>query len=256
MALLHVDYFSDALGKAAGMVVLLPETTTTQIGASGAAPPEHGAPVLYLLHGHSDDHTAWTRRSSIERYAEEYGIVVVMPDGHRSFYTDEVGGLPHWTHLTEELPAKVASFFRVSTRREDTFVAGLSMGGYGAFRWALTHPERFAAAASLSGALDVAAISRTRLDGRLERIWGADGPGEEHDVEALLRRTAPEALPRLMLRCGSEDELAPMNHRFVDAAREHGAPLDVTFAPGEHTWDFWDTHIQDVLAWLPLDRAV
>ena len=110
-------------------------------------------PVLYLLHGLSDDDTIWSRRTSIERYVAPLGIAVVMPQVHQSFYSDEVHGLPFWTFLTEELPALVHGFFRTSTRREDTFVAGLSMGGYGAMKWALREPHRFAAAASLSGAL-------------------------------------------------------------------------------------------------------
>ena len=122
-------------------------------------------PLLYLLHGLSDDHTAWVRYTSIERYADAYGLAVVMPQVHRSFYTDQAHGGAFWTFLAEELPELVQRFFVVSARREDTFVAGLSMGGYGALRWALRRPGRFAAAASLSGALDVDAL-RAAVDGQ------------------------------------------------------------------------------------------
>jgi S-formylglutathione hydrolase FrmB len=97
--------------------------------------------VLYLLHGLSDDDTAWLRRTSIERYVSELGLAVVMPQVHRSFYSDELHGLRYWTFLSDELPQLVDSFFHVSTRREDTFVAGLSMGGYGALKWALRQPS-------------------------------------------------------------------------------------------------------------------
>src|SRR5690348_3177908 len=145
MALVRCDYFSDVLGFGTSMTLILPENTT-------GGP----FPTLYLLHGLSDDDTAWLRRTSIERYVDELGLAVVMPAVHRSFYTDEYYGRPYWTFVTEELPRIAGRFFRLSDRREDTFVAGLSMGGYGAFKWALRHPERFAAAASLSGALDVA----------------------------------------------------------------------------------------------------
>ena len=183
MAHLRCHFFSDALSLSTSMTVILPQSTETQIGLEGRstdAPP----PVLYLLHGLSDDDTIWVRRTSIERYAAPLGLAVVMPQVHRSFYTDEAYGRRYWTFLTEELPDLVGLFFRVTDRPADTFVAGLSMGGYGAFKWALRQPERFAAAASLSGAVDLAALRRggTRPeDPRLyDRIFGdrplAGGP--------------------------------------------------------------------------------
>src|SRR3712207_5132006 len=128
VAHLRVDFFSDSLALSTSMTVLLPQRTTTQIGMTGATgdgPP----PVLYLLHGLSDDDTIWLRRTSVERYVTELGLAVVMPQVHRSFYADEVHGGRYWTFLSDELPALVSSWFRVSERREDTFVAGLSMGG-------------------------------------------------------------------------------------------------------------------------------
>src|ERR671939_265941 len=154
MVHLRCDFFSEALSLSTSMTVLLPQQTTTQIGLAGRAvsgPP----PVLYLLHGLSDDDTIWLRRTSIERYVAPLGLAVVMPQVHRSFYTDEAYGGRYWTFVSQELPELVGRFFRVSQRREDTFVAGLSMGGYGALKLALRRPERFAAAASLSGALGV-----------------------------------------------------------------------------------------------------
>src|SRR4051812_22076552 len=160
MALLRWDFFSDALSLSTSMTVILPQPTSTQIGMTGDAGDEAPA-VLYLLHGLSDDDTIWLRRTSIERYAAPLGLAVVMPQVHRSFYTDEAYGGRYWTFVSEELPELVARFFRVSERREDTFVAGLSMGGYGALKLALRQPERFAAAASLSGALDVGGFSRS-----------------------------------------------------------------------------------------------
>ncbi len=135
--------------------------------------------MLYLLHGMSDDHTAWLRYTSIERYAARHGLAVVMPAVGRSFYANEAHGHPYWDFLSEELPAVVGRFLRVSDRREDTFVAGLSMGGYGAFKWALRQPERFAAAASLSGALDVVALAALPERDELPRrvFGGVPGPG-------------------------------------------------------------------------------
>jgi S-formylglutathione hydrolase FrmB len=241
------------------MTVLLPQQTSTQIGMTGeigAGPP----PVLYLLHGLSDDDTIWLRRTSIERYVAPLGLAVVMPQVHRSFYADEHYGGRFWTFLSEELPALVDSWFRVSQRREDTFVAGLSMGGYGAIKWALRQPERFAAAASLSGALHIGGTRTGRVrpeDERLfERIYGDRDPaGSDDDVFALVGRADPATAPALFVCCGEQDELIVDNHRFVDVCEAASVPLTSAFGPGEHDWAYWDETIQDVLDWLPLRRA-
>jgi putative tributyrin esterase len=257
MAHLRVDFFSDILGLDTSMTVLLPQRTTTQIGLTSRT-ANGEPPVLYLLHGLSDDDTAWVRKTSIERYIAPLGLAVVMPQVHRSFYTDEARGNKYWTFLSEELPAVVAGFFRVSRRREETFVAGLSMGGYGALRWALRDPGRFAAAASLSGALDLAARQqdpqwRTVRPGLMEQIFAdRDITGSDDDLLALVAAADPFALPPLYVACGTDDALIAENERFVEACRQRGVATTVDIGPGGHDWAYWDAKIQDVLAWLPL----
>jgi putative tributyrin esterase len=249
VALIQCDFFAETLELSTSMTVILPQQTRTQIGMAGAATGPQGAPVLYLLHGLSDDHTIWARRTSIERYVAPLGLAVVMPAVHRSFYADEAHGHAYWSFLTDELPQLVSSFFRVSTRREDTYVAGLSMGGYGALKWALRQPERFAAVASLSGALDVAALVDHRAE-LFERIFdGQPGPGD--DPFALLAGADIAALPPMHISCGTEDGLIDGSRRFVTAAQDAGARVTVDFRPGEHEWGFWDDEIQQILAWLP-----
>ena len=251
MALIHCDFYSDALELSTSMTVILPQETQTQIGLTGAAGGRDGAPVLYLLHGLSDDHTIWQRRTSIERYAAPLGLAVVMPAVHRSFYADEVHGHAYWTFLSQELPHLVSTFFRVSDRPEDTFVAGLSMGGYGALKWALREPSRFAAVASMSGALDVPGLAQQAEKRDLfERVFG-DGPGPEDDLFSLLGSADVDALPPMHVSCGTEDPVFASSQAFARAAEEAGAGLTVDFRPGEHEWGFWDTEIQKVLAWLP-----
>jgi putative tributyrin esterase len=257
MALMRCDVFSDALGLSTSMTVILPQPTTTQIGMTGGAAAEP-PPVLYLLHGLSDDDSIWLRRTSIERYAAPLGLAVVMPQVHRSFYTDEAYGLRYWTFMSEELPELVRRFFRVSQAREDTFVAGLSMGGYGALKLALRQPARFAAAASLSGALDVARLSRsTREEDPMlwRRVFGERRVrGSDDDLFALVAGADPDALPALQVSCGTDDELIASNRAFIEACGAKGIAVSSTFGAGEHEWGYWDARIQDTLAWLPLTR--
>ncbi len=237
------------------MVVVLPQRPLPTITSS--PPPKF--PTLYLLHGLSDDHTIWQRRTSIERYAEEKGIAVVMPAVHRSFYTDMAAGYRYWTYISEEVPARARDMFPLSARREDNFVAGLSMGGYGAFKMALRHPERFAAAASLSGALDIATVRDPALEPELRLIFGDLDTiaGSDNDLFHLAAQVAQSDGPKpsLFQWCGTEDFLYGFNVKFRDFVQ----PLlfDYTYSegPGDHTWSHWDAQIQNVLNWLPLSHT-
>lgn len=256
MALVRCDFFSEVLGLSTSMTVLLPEGAAVRPAArSGAAP---GHPTLYLLHGLSDDDTVWVRRTALERYVEPLGLAVVMPQAHRSFYMDETRGVRYWTFLSEELPAVAQGFFRLSQRREDTFVAGLSMGGYGAMKWALRHPGRFAAAASLSGALDLAELQRTRAPelGDVDRrvFDGVSVAGTPDDLLALVAAADPATVPDLLVTCGDDDDLYADNLRFAARAQARGLPLTTRFGPGAHDWEYWDATIRTVLDWLPLGR--
>src|SRR5919106_1375710 len=151
MILTEVNFFSETLTLGCAMHVLLPQRSL----ADAQKKPQKKFRTLYLLHGHSDDHTAWQRWTSIERYVEGLNLAVVMPAVHLSFYTDMAHGGKYWQFISEEVPVVVRDIFPLSSERKNNFVAGLSMGGYGAFKLALTHPERYAAAASLSGAVDI-----------------------------------------------------------------------------------------------------
>ncbi len=250
MAALTCDFFSEALEVGTSISVVLPQPTRAQIGVSSSG-PGGPPPVLYLLHGLSDDHTAWTRYTSIERYAAAAGLAVVMPAVGRSFYADERHGHRYWTYVSEELPEVVRTFLRVSDRPEETYVAGLSMGGYGAMRLALTHPERYAAAASLSGGLDLAELARKPERRELFARVFDDRPAPEEDLFELLRRRRGERLPALHVSCGTGDALLGASQRFAAAAGEAGADITTDYRPGEHEWGLWDAVVRDVIEWLP-----
>ena len=176
MAVFELTFRAETLDFDQNVTVLLPEPGNLALAETGK-PFRGELPVLYLLHGYSDDHTSWLRRSSIERYLtmdSTRPLVCVCPSVQNSFYTDMEYGWKYYTYLTEELPRLLSRWIRISSKREDTFIAGLSMGGYGAYKIALSHPERFAAAASFSGVLDIAKSGRDNpaRDGAAYNVFG------------------------------------------------------------------------------------
>ncbi|AZN42502.1 alpha/beta hydrolase [Paenibacillus albus] len=257
MALIQCHFFSEVLGLSTSMTVILPQQTSGQVGMRGVASRGNGHPTLWLLHGGSDDDTIWLRRTSIERYVSELGIAVVMPQVHLSFYTDMAYGGLYGTFLMEELPKIARSFFPLSDAREDNFVAGLSMGGYGALKWALTKPEQFAAAAGLSTLNCATAKFKEMLERpRFLNLVFGDQPqeGTGNDLYHLISKCSESAgeNPKIYQTCGTNDFL--YEHNLDLKAAFEGSNLDFTYheEPGSHDWAYWDKTIQDVLRWLPL----
>ncbi|MBU0714479.1 MAG: esterase family protein [Verrucomicrobia bacterium] len=258
MALMHCQFFSEKLGLSMAMNVIVPQATCS--GQIGIASPERKKryPALYLLHGLSDDHSIWCRRTSIERYAATCNLVIVMPEVHRSWYADMAGGGKYWTFISEELPALAEQFFPISPRRDDRFVAGLSMGGYGAFKLALWRPDKFSAAASLSGALDISSCvldQAAQGNAELSRIFGQPDTisGSDSDLFALVHKAkaGDHPLPKLFQWCGTEDALYKANCAFRDHIRPLGFDYQYHESSGTHDWSCWDREIQRVLKWLP-----
>lgn len=265
MALMHVDFFSDVLGMSMNMDVILPQRTRGQIGMEGKA--EDGKyKTMYLLHGMSDDHTTWQRRTSIERYVSSLGIAVVMPATHLGFYTDTTYGMRYWTFISEELPHICREFFpQMSEKREDTLAAGLSMGGYGAWKLGLGASGTFGAAASLSGALDIVDDYRRterEMADRLPLFRGIFGDirrleVSDDDILALADKLAAsdQERPRLYAWCGTEDFLYQGNQKAWEHVQNLGYELSCSESPGDHQWKYWDEKIKDVLDWWLGDRG-
>ena len=247
MAHLVVDYYADALGVQTRMHVLLPQRL-----AAGKAK------TLYLLHGMSDDEGTWMRRTSIERYAEEKGLAVVMPDGGLGWYTDMYRGLAWSKFISGELPALCRRFFPIlSDKREDTYIGGNSMGGYGALKCALRAPQTFSKVISLSGALDAADTAVNNTVPATRRYWedvfgpAEDVSGSENDLfAAATALTDPALRPRIYMWCGTEDFLYGQNTRMRDHLRALGYDLTYEESPGDHQWKHWDKKIAGALDWL------
>jgi len=251
MALLETRFFSETLQLSLAANLILPDGFE-----AWNEPPA----VLYLLHGLSDDHTIWSRRTSIERYAADYPLVVVMPDVHKSFYCDMAHGSNYWKFAAEELPMLVQRWLNVSSDGKKTFVAGLSMGGYGAMKLALGRPGQYAAAASLSGALDLAAHIDDDWDEPQARTFEAvfgdlrTLPDSGNDLIAQLGNLSAAPETDFYVCCGTDDFLFQDSVTFRDKAVEAGLHLTYEESAGDHEWSFWDTHIQRVLEWLPIEK--
>ena len=247
---LQMNFYSKELGKAAGVNVIIPDKC-----CNSEAPYK----TLWLLHGLSDDHTAWMRYSSIERYANEWGIAVVMPNASRSWYTNTAYGANYFNFITKELPTVCRGLFNgMSAAREDNIVAGLSMGGYGALKLALTCPEQYGACISLSGSLDVTRKGRAYNLEEWKSIFGyqiesaLDLAGSEHDLFALATKNQEEdkPFPILYLWCGLEDTLIDINRVFDKHLSSLDIPHVFKVSEGNHSWKWWDLHIQDAIEYV------
>lgn len=249
MALIQLDHVPESVKVNLPLQMIIPEPGEMQ------EVPVKDRKVLYLLHGLSDDGSAWQRFSSIEVYARRYGLVVVMPSVGRSFYLDQPNGQRYFTYLVDELPRYLEAVFGITPAREKTLIAGLSMGGYGAMKAALKHPERYFAAASFSGVLSLAIMDSPRDPSDRVEFEGLFGDmsrlkGGEHDPMAWLQNAALESvlLPHLYVSCGLEDDLYPLSVMFREASAKFKIPLKYHENHGKHDWYFWDVEIQHFLA--------
>ena len=260
MALLELTAHSQTLEREVDFLVILPESASGLIGMESRE--SACCKTLYLLHGMSDDHTIWLRRTSIERYASEKGLAVVMPAADLSFYTNMVKGDRYWDFISSELPALCRSLFpQMSTRREDTFVAGLSMGGYGALKCGLRAADTFSWAAGLSSCADIVALARSGglaaksfwrdIFGDLRKL-----PGSFDDLFAAAKDLAKAGKPAVQfyMWCGTEDGLYADNVKLKDHMLSLGLHLTYEESAGTHAWKYWDEKIQTVLNWLPLGK--
>ena len=249
MAVAILKIFSTLLGRQAEINVVIPQSTTKgEIGIENGAKKEKYK-CLYLLHGLSDDNSIWLRRTSIERYATKYGICVVMPFADKSFYTNMKYGDKYYTHIAKEVPEIVREFFSVSEKREDNFIAGISMGGYGALKIGLRESDKFCAAAGLSPCADIRKLS---FGATFLPIFGENFEvSDEDDLLYLadLQKKNPNK-PRLYIGIGTEDFLYENNKVLCKKLSENGYDFTYRESEGAHDWGFWDVYIQYVLKWM------
>lgn len=233
----------DALEKMTSLSVILPEGKTGPF------------PVFYLLHGLSDDHSAWTRRTSIERYVDGLPLIVVMPNGERGFYTDSQSNpkAAFETNIIRDIVGFVDRTFQTILTRQGRVIAGLSMGGYGAAKLAIKHPDLFCAAVSHSGAFGFGSRALSKDEAWHQEwipVFGEDPRGGDNDIFALAERAHRDTLPALRIDCGIDDALLEDNRRFHAHLEKLGFPHQYEEHAGAHNWQYWDTHVQETIAFF------
>lgn len=225
MAVAHLNYFNRPLQKEVGFLALLPDRQEK--------PGPY--PVYYLLHGLSDDYTAWLRWSSIERYVRDLPLIVVLPDGDRHWYSDTPDGPAYEESFIQGLIPFVDQYLPTIPERRGRVIGGLSMGGYGSVKLALKHPDLFCSVVSHSGALAVRqdpVRDRGHLDCCLE----------------LASSLSPEAAPAIRFDCGVDDFLIEHNRAFHAHLETLGIAHEYQEFPGGHSWAYWDEHVQEAIA--------
>jgi len=232
-------------------------------------PPDYAAPtaqtmrypVLYLLHGLAGSHNDWvSNRAHLAEYALQYHIIIVVPEGHDGWYTDSATAPneKYESYIVQELIPDVERRYRALAGRDARAIAGLSMGGYGALKFAVKYPERFVFAASMSGALAAPAWNPQDKDlldfvkPSIARVYGAmDNPVRPaNDIFKLYDALPPERiaqLPFIYLDCGTEDFLLDLNRTFDALLVKRKIPHEYRELPGKHEWPYWDQQVQEIL---------
>lgn len=241
MAKITCNFISYTLKRAVDITVIIPTTTIPEsLMMDPSWQPTHEIkekyPVVYLLHGYGNNHATWSGYSNIELYAEERNIAVVMLSAENKAYNNVSEEDHYYDFLSEELPQFVTSMFPISTKKEDTYMAGLSMGGYGTLVHGLTHPERFNAIGSFSGAVSM--------------LNGKEGA---YDVMTIIKQLleTKQTFPQMYIACGKDDFLYDANVQLVEFLKKNNVSVTVDFVEGyAHEWRFWDMEVERFLDWL------
>lgn len=251
------EFPSYSLKTQARIVVLLPKTRQTpfETGSAATAP----FPALYLLHGAFENAEEWLWYTGLAGLVDELGIAVVLPNCANSFYVDEPGREAYYTYITEELPDYLRQILPLSRKREETFIGGFSMGGYGAVYAGLKKPQLYGKVFSMSGALDVGiSASFVKAVGGIMPEPLRDRKsvrGSHYDLLTLVSQVDPAAVPEMLLTCGSEDYFLRATEAFRQISSQQGLRITTHITPGSHDWSYWQKALPYCMAWLVEKRA-
>ncbi|MDR1639603.1 MAG: esterase family protein [Clostridiales bacterium] len=258
MSVIQANFYSVTLSHYVDVNVYIPSIQNGFAAMQSLTPAQMHQkkqyPSLCLLHGLLDDHSSWMRFTRVEEYAEKKKMALIMPSGANSFYVNSTIGR-YFDFINEELPLWAEANFPLLSGRENRYIAGLSMGGFGASLSALTLPGNYAAFATFSGAVDMKATS-SGPSGLVDyKAIFPDGvaDGGKYDLRALAGKIIESntPAPRCFLGCGTDDFLYGMNTQFVQYLDDIGYPVEYVKCPGGHEWRVWDFLVERFLEWLP-----
>ena len=254
MALLQVNYLSKALFRIVPLNVILPVDHFDAATNRYLNGKERKYKTLYLLHGLLGNYTDWVSQTRIQKWAEEKDLAVVMPSGDNAFYfNSRTPWNDYGTFIGEELVEMTRRMFPLSGKWEDTFIGGLSMGGFGALRNGIVYSETFSHVAGLSSAVHIFEDTSEEANiGLFDNMEAAAGTDRNPRVAVGKMLSERRRIPKFYMACGTKDNLMQANVSFRDYLKEKG--VDVTWDEENcgHDWDFWDSQIKKVLDWLPL----
>jgi S-formylglutathione hydrolase FrmB len=242
-----VQFHSESLARDMKYRIILPADYETTV---------RRYPVLYLLHGLMGSYVDWEGRTNLAQYVRGLGLIVVMPDGNDAWYTNSAGDPQDRfeDYIAKDMIAEIDGKYRTIATRHERAIAGLSMGGYGAMKFALKYPQLFVFAGSFSGAMNattninLTALANKYTEGKL-RIFGPEGSQtrQENDLLLLLGKANPAALPYLYIDCGTADTLLKANREFVAGLTAQKVAYEYHEVPGAHSWQYWDRQVQEML---------
>lgn len=255
MAYGSMDFYSECLKRTVTFRIILPNEADNQNTPS--------MKLLLLLHGYCGINTDWMLNSKVMELAVKHHICVVMPSGENSFYLDgEATGRGYATFIGKELPDYVKRTFPVSELKEDTYIGGFSMGGFGALHTAFQFPETFGKVFALSSALIIHEVKNMK-PGRGNDIANYDYyrlmfgqptmlETSENNPEELIRQLLYEEkkIPQIFMACGKSDFLLENNRSFVDFLKENGVEHTYLESEGDHNFDFWNAYLEIAVKWL------
>ncbi|WP_019323284.1 alpha/beta hydrolase [Streptococcus mutans] len=255
MAFFQIEYNSKTLGMERHVNVIYPDASEIKEDYIN----DTDIPVLYLLHGMGGNENSWQKRTAIERLVRKTNLIVIMPSTDLAWYTNTAYGLDYYDMIAKELPQILQRFFpNMTKKREKTFIAGLSMGGYGAYKIALS-TDKFSHAASFSGALglgidgqdlgETTGASQNYWEGIFGNLQGKQL--QEHFLTTLAEKSDKKT--RFYAWCGYEDILYQANETAVKKLRKIGLNIDYRNDHGRHEWYYWEKQLNFLLEWLPID---
>lgn len=262
MALLKLDFYSEKLKRFTTVQVVLPNDTPESM-TTGNHEYERTMKILYLLHGFSGYSMDWLIGCGLQELSVKYNMAIVLPSGDNSFYVDrEATGCAYGSFVGEELIQYITKTLHLSNKKEDVFIGGLSMGGFGAIRLALKYSDNYSKAFGLSSAMLIKQIEKMQpgeenfvanyayfrsIFGDLRKLETS-----ENNPVCLLKKRKEEnkSVPPIYMACGTEDFLLEDNRDFVRTLQEEAIDVEYHESKGTHNWEFWNEYLEKAIQWI------